>query len=188
MEEYFKNKYRVNTIRLQDWDYSWAGFYYITICTKDRINNLAEIQDGQVSLSEIGRIVFKCWLEIPEHFDNVKLDDCIIMPNHLHGIIVILEQKDNDFGLKNRRDTTCHVSTGGKFGYMRTKSLSSIIHAFKSSVKRCCNQNDLAFQWQSRFYEHIIRNHEDYARIKKYIANNPTNWEIDRNNPINIKK
>jgi len=185
MKEFFKDKYRVNSIRLPHWDYSWEAFYYVTICIKDRVCCLGEVKDDKVYLSEIGEIVFKCWLEIPEHFDKAGLDDWIIMPNHLHGIIII---KDNDFGLKNCRDTTCHVSTERKFGYMQPKSLSSMIQAFKSSVKRECNKKDLAyFQWQPNYYEHIIRTEDDYARIKDYIVNNPINWEFDRNNPKNIK-
>ena len=187
MAELFKNKYRVNSLRLQHWDYSWPAMYFITICTKNRECNLGEIKDCKVHLAEIGKIIFKCWLEISEHFNNVKLDDWVIMPNHLHGIIVILDN-DNDFGSINRRDTACHVSTVRKFGYLQPKSLSSIIGSFKSAVTNQCNKNDLAyFQWQTGYYEHIIKNEEDYARIKKYIAHNPINWEFDHNNPLNIK-
>lgn len=183
MEEYFKNKFRTATIRLNGWDYSWPAMYYVTICTKNRECCLSDVKNGQVYMSEIGKVLFECWLEISNHFDNVKLDDWIIMPNHLHGVIAI---EDNDFD-KDGRDTTCHVSTVRKFGYMQPKSLSSIIQAFKASVKRECNKKGLDFQWQSNYYEHIIKNDEDYARIKEYIANNPINWQNDRNNPINIK-
>ncbi len=179
MKEFFKNKYRVNSIRLGHWDYSCPGLYYVTICTKNMICCLSEIKNDKVYFSEIGKVVFKCWLEIPKHFNNIILDDWIIMPNHLHGIIGI--EKDNDFD--ERRDTPWHVSTKRKFGYMQSKSLSSIINHFKGAVKRQCNKKGLNFQWQSRYYEHIIRNEDDYGRIKEYIANNPINWDKDRNNP-----
>ncbi len=92
---------------------------------------------------------------------------------------------DNDFD--ERRDTPRHVSTTAKFGYLKSKSLSSVINHFKGMVKRQCNKDNLNFQWQTKFYEHIIRDEEDYARIKEYIANNPINWHQDRNNPINLK-
>jgi len=185
MAEFFKNKYRVNSLRLQYWDYSWPARYYITICTKDRNCVLGEIKDGNVYLSETGKIVFECWLDIPKHFENVKLDDWIIMPNHLHGIIEIKE--DNDFGHPQRRDTACHVSTVRNFGNLQPKSLPSIIGSFKSAVTKICQGKNLDFRWQSNYYEHIIKNEKDYARIKKYIAHNPINWEFDHNNPLNIK-
>jgi len=184
MKEYFKNKYRTSTNRLQDWDYSASAFYYVTICTKDRVCCLAEIKNKQIYLSKIGKVVFNCWNNIPEHCKNVKLDDWIIMPNHLHGIIII--GNDKDFGI-NRRDRVYPVSTDDKFGHVKPKSLSSIINTFKGAVTRQCNRENLDFQWQSNYYEHIIRNEKDLARIKKYIANNPINWQFDRNNPINIK-
>ncbi len=184
MEEYYKNKFRVATTRLSDWDYSWKGFYYVTICTKDRKCCFGEIINNEIYLSEIGKIVFECWLEIKNHFNNIELDDWIIMPNHLHGIIVI---KDNDF-VTNGRDRVYPVSTVRKFGNVPPKSLSTIINTFKGAVSRSCHKNNLDFQWQANYYEHIIKNDEDYARIREYIANNPINWEMDRNNPdYNIK-
>jgi len=114
------------------------------------------------------------------------------MPNHLHGIIEILP-KDNDFDdCNNCRDTLKHVSTENaknEFGKLKSKSLSLIINNFKGGVTRYCNKNDLAyFQWQSGYYEHVIRNEKDLVRIKKYIADNPLNWEFDRNNPKNFQK
>ncbi|MCX6746251.1 MAG: transposase [Candidatus Parcubacteria bacterium] len=186
MSELFHNKFRIASTRLQDWDYGWPGLYYVTICTENRVCCLAEIKDELVYLTEIGKIVFECWLEITKHFDNTILDDWIIMPNHLHGIIGI---KENDFGSGNCRDARSRVSTVNKFGPLQPKSLPVIIHAFKSSVKRYCNKNDLAgFFWQPRYYEHIIKDEDDYARIKEYIAYNPIRWEFDRNNLININK
>jgi len=182
-DEFFNNKYHIASIRLSHWNYGWPSFYYVTICTKDRICNLGEIKNGDVYLLELGQIVFECWLEIPKHFNNVKLDDWIIMPNHLHGIIEIVED-DND--LQKCRDRVYPVSTRGKFGHVSKKSLSSIINTFKGAVSRSCHKNNLAFQWQDNYYEHIIGNEEDYARIKEYIALNPINWEKDRNNPKNF--
>jgi len=184
MGEYFKNLYRIETKRLQNWDYSVPAFYYVTICTKDRKCCLGKINNDYVKLSEKGRIVLNFWNDIPKHFNNVKLDDWIIMPNHVHGIIIIKDNKD--FGA-DRRDRVYPVSTKNKFGYVKPKSLSTIINTFKGAVTRKCNREKLKFKWQTNYYEHIIRNDDDYARIKKYIDNNPSNWQFDRNNPINIK-
>ncbi|MCX6740355.1 MAG: transposase [Candidatus Parcubacteria bacterium] len=183
--EYFRNKYRVPTTRLQHWDYSLSGFYYLTVCTKKRECCLSEIRDGQVYLSKVGEITFECWFDIPKHFEFIELDDWIIMPNHLHGILIF---KENDFGSCNCRDARSRVSTVNKFGPLKPKSLSSVIHAFKSAVKRECNKNNLSFAWQARYYEHIITGDNDYSRIKEYIAYNPINWQKDENNPININK
>jgi REP element-mobilizing transposase RayT len=159
--------------------------YYVTICTKDRVCCLGEIKDNNVYLSEIGKIVFECWVDIPKHFNNVKLDDWIIMPNHIHGIIQIIND-DNDS--QNCRDGVYPVSTRDKFGHVGKKSLSSIINTFKGAVSRNCHKNNFDFQWQNNFYEHIIKNEEDYARIKEYIAHNPVNWEFDHNNPKNFER
>jgi REP element-mobilizing transposase RayT len=90
--EKFKNKYRIGSKRLQYWDYSWNGYYYITICSKNRECYFGEIQDDKMILNEIGKIAQKYWIEIPIHFNNAKLDEFVIMPNHIHGIIII----DND--------------------------------------------------------------------------------------------
>jgi len=88
MEEYH-NKYRVKSTRLKDWDYSSPGHYFVTICAKDRINYFGRVIGGIVELSDIGRIAEECWKNIPVHFPYVELDEFVIMPNHVHGIIVI---------------------------------------------------------------------------------------------------
>jgi putative transposase len=203
-DEYFKNKYRVASTRLTDWDYSKEGFYYVTICAQDRICCFGEIKDKNVYLSEIGKIVFEELLKTPQLRLYVKLDDFIIMPNHIHAIFEIQKDNDlvnehcrdtarhvasgkNDFGLNNRRDAVHRVSTGNKFGPLKPKSLSSIINTFKGAVSKECHENNLDFYWQTNYYEHIITNDEDYARIKEYIALNPINWEFSKNNPKNFK-
>jgi putative transposase len=183
-DEYFKNKFRVASTRLGHWDYGWPGFYYVTICTQNMVCCLGEIKDNNVYLSEVGKIVFAELLKTPELRPYVKLDDFIIMPNHIHVIFEIQEDKDFDV---DGRDTARHVSTERKFGNAQPKSLSSIIGSFKSAASKHCHEKNLDFQWQINYYEHIIKNDEDYARIKEYIANNPINWVKDENNPINFK-
>jgi len=85
----YKNKYRIESIRLKNWDYSSNGFYYITICVNNRECVFGNIDDGQLILSDLGRIAEQCWREIPNHFPFVRLDEFVIMPNHVHGIIII---------------------------------------------------------------------------------------------------
>jgi len=91
--EKFKNKYRTESTRLQYWDYSSPGYYFITICTKNRINYFGEIENGRMNRNKIGDFAQKFWLEIPNHFFNVTLNEFIIMPNHIHGIVVINNNK-----------------------------------------------------------------------------------------------
>ncbi|RLC36231.1 hypothetical protein DRH27_05530, partial [Candidatus Falkowbacteria bacterium] len=97
--ELYKNKYRVKSARLENYDYSRDGFYFVTICTKDRELFFGSVKKDEMILNEIGKMAEKYWLEIPVHFNNVLLDEFIVMPNHLHGILVI----DNSINCKNMR-------------------------------------------------------------------------------------
>jgi len=144
-------------------------------------------------LSEIGKIAKKYWLEIPKHFKNTRLDEFIIMPNHIHGIIAI-EYKINKIKLINNVETRHGVSLQknennfNQFSKMVKNSISSIINQFKSSVKRYANKNQIPFHWQPRFYDHIIRNEKSLDEIRQYIKTNPLKWEDDEENPKKIKK
>ena len=174
-------------IRLRGYDYSQDGYYFVTICARDREEFFGEIRDGIMGLNEIGLIAAKFWQEIPEHFENAKLDEWIIMPNHVHGIVVIEnpDDVDNDFGLYRK-------SVGGAdlrpLQIDRTKMLlPKIIHGFKSSVTRYIRQNnsDTSFGWQRSFYDHIIRNERSFENIFEYIRNNPQKWSEDVENRKN---
>ena len=190
-EVLFKGKYRIKSTRLPNWDYSSDGFYFVTICTKNRIEWFGEIpvrtasswpggRNGIMGLSDIGCIAYEQWKLTGELRDNVILDEFIVMPNHVHGIIQIF----NHFV-----ETHCNASlrnddnwNNNQFGPQRN-NLASIVRGFKSSVKRICNKNNIPFEWQPRFYDHIIRNEKDLYRIRRYIKYNPRKWELDRNNP-----
>ena len=123
-------------------------------------------------LNDIGKIAYNNWNEIPRHFINVSLDEFVIMPNHLHGIINIVE--------------TCHgmsLQKYNRFSKPISGSISMIVNHYKSAVKRWCNQNGFEyFQWQRNYYEHIIRNEYELNAIREYILNNPLNWNSDENN------
>lgn len=101
MSERFKNKYRNETTRLKSWNYGWNGSYFITICTKDRERHFGEIEKDEMYLSEIGKIANRCWEDIPNHFPFVKLGEFIVMPNHVHGIIIIDKKDDGRFSKSN---------------------------------------------------------------------------------------
>ena len=187
----FRNKYRVESARLKNWDYSSAGHYFVTICTKNRGCYFGDIKDGKMKLSKLGGIAEKYWLEIPDHFPKTELDAFVVMPNHVHGILVI----NDDGGAVNRTDVACNVCTTTRgratiWGAISPKSgsLSTIIRSYKSACTKMINQtrDNVQFAWQARFYDHIIRNHKSLFRIRKYIIENPIKWENDRNNHGNL--
>ena len=167
--------------RLKGYDYSRDGWYFVTICIKDRIKCLGKIENGKMILDKYGKIAKKYWSEIPDHYNNVFLDEWIIMPNHIHGIIVI----ENDDKTITATVGTGHcpvpttVNTGSKYGL-----LSKTVKSFKEiSLKTIRKQfNDFEFSWQRSFYDHIIRDEKSLEKIRNYIANNPLKWETDRNN------
>jgi len=206
----YKNKYRIPSARREKYDYSQNGFYFITICTKNRELFFGNIINEKIQLSKIGQITQKYWLEIPNHFSFVKLDEFIIMPNHVHGIIQI----DNQMHcVKNQipcRDAIYRVSKnqilnnqnpGGitrKYNPMlANSSLSKILRWFKGRTTfeiraklklgeqngDAINRVSTAVIWQSRFHDRIIRNDEELNKIRCYIQINPEKWEYDRNNP-----
>lgn len=191
MNNYNPNIHNRKSIRLKGYDYTQAGLNFITICVKDRECLFGEIYVTEVfgveqfqpqqemRLSVAGKIADECWLEIPKHFPNAVLHEHIIMPNHVHGII---ELKCNDVGASYVMSLgTSHVmSQQNQFSKPIAGSISVIIQQYKSSVSRLVKKNNMPhFIWQSRFYEHIIRDEQSYENIADYILNNPKNWKND---------
>lgn len=157
---------------MQGYDYSQEGCYFVTICTKNRLDWFGKIENEDMALNKYGRILQKCWLDLPNHYHNIVLDEFVIMPNHVHGIIAITVGN----GLKP-------FPTGKNHG------LSEIIRGFKTFSSRRINElpeNDHKFVWQKSFYDHIIRDEESLHNIRQYIRNNPLKWSLDRNNPQNL--
>lgn len=198
----FKNKYRIESTRLQNWDYGRNAAYFVTICTQNREHFFGVISNGNIHLSEIGCLAEKFWNEIPNHFPFVNLDSFIIMPNHIHGIIIINKTDDdkNDksiTGINLGREaqtpkldevqtSKLDVSTAAASQKWKPATLGSIINQYKRicTIKsRKINEN---FAWQPRFYDHIIRDDKAYQNIKNYIINNPENWENDSHNNNNL--
>ena len=181
MKEKIKGR---NTIRLHDFDYSQAGGYFVTICTHERKCLFGEIIRGNMVLNEFGKIAKTCWEEISRHFSFVEMDEFVVMPNHIHGIILL-----EPFPPKPafRRDTACRVPTGGEcLGSPAVGSLSTIIRSYKSAVTKAVNEfrrTPSQRFWQGRFYEHVVRNDKDLDSIREYIVNNPLQWHLDEENP-----
>ena len=178
----FKETFRIETTRLDEWDYSNQWWYYVTINTKNHINYFGKVEKGKVVLNKIGNCTKKLWEEIPDHFQNIELDYFVIMPNHIHGIIII-----NPKDIVETRHGVSLQWDGNKFSKPIKNSLSVIVNQFKGSLKRWCNKNGYTnFSWQSRFYDRIIRNEKELYNIRKYIEQNPLKWELEKDDHENI--
>ena len=190
MPQKYQNKYRIKSSRLEGYDYSQSGLYFITICTDIHEHYFGGIVDGIMQLSEIGIIANDEWHEFSNHRDNVNTHEFVVMPNHIHGIIEIVDI-DNT---RNGRDDARIVSTKSlqkpidlqmKKISPKPGSLGRIVGAYKSAVSKFAHRAGYEFNWQSRYYDHIIRDYKSYNRISEYIKNNPENWKEDRFNNIN---
>jgi REP element-mobilizing transposase RayT len=193
MPEKYKNKYRIPSARLQNWDYGWNGAYFITICTHNREQYFGKIINKKMALSEIGILAEKYWYEIPQHFPFVKLGEFVVMPNHIHGIIII--DKTNNYTNMNATivETQNFASlqppqqqyqpplSKNKFG-PQSKNLASIIRGYKIGVTKHAKKINPMWKWQSRYYDHIIRNEKSFNTITEYIINNPIKWVDDKFN------
>jgi putative transposase len=171
-----KNKFKRRSIRLPEYDYSKPNAYFITICSHNKNLIFGGIREGKIILSKIGKIAEKYLNEIPNHFDDVYIDEYVIMPNHIHIIISIV-------GVQNFEPLR------NKYQKIIPKSIGSIIRAYKAFVtKKGKTEGYESKIWQRNYFEHIIRNQEDHNRIREYIQNNPLQWELDEENPTNYKK
>ncbi len=175
----FKGKYRIPSARLQTWDYGSNGMYFITICTKNREHYFGEIANGQMILSEIGLLANKYWNEIPEHFPFVILDAFVVMPNHVHGIIIMNKNDDHvqtpNLGVST--DIDCRTAAASK--KWKPGILGLIMNQYKRVVTINARKIYPDFAWQPRYHDHIIRDNESRERIKNYIINNPKKWHQD---------
>ncbi|MFN0290674.1 transposase [Pedobacter helvus] len=195
MAEKFQNKYRIPSARAAWWDYGLNATYFITICTKDRKHYFGKVVSGEMILSPFGKFAQQCWNEIPLHFPFVILDEFVVMPNHIHGIIIIDKMDDDTLGVKTQnfaspdgmksKETQDFVSlpdgANNKFG-PQSQNLASIIRGFKIGVTKLVRTQNPNFAWQPRYHDHIIRDQKAYENISNYIRNNPSNWEKDKFN------
>ncbi|TET35520.1 MAG: transposase [Anaerolineales bacterium] len=167
----FKNKYRIESVRLRSWDYASPGWYFVTVCTKNKENIFGDVIAGEMYLSEVGRIVSEEWMKTAIIRSNILLDEWVVMPNHIHGILVITE----------RMPSVETPRRGVSTSKWKPGTLGAIINQFKSiSTKRIRRTGTTAFAWQPRFYDHIIRNEDALSQIRNYIHNNPQKWEDDK--------
>ena len=168
------------SIRVHGFDYSQSGGYFVTIVTRQRECLFGEIVNGEMLLSDCGKIAEECWCAIPEHFPNVELGAYVIMPNHMHGIVIIQDNLNSYVGAQHAAPLQHNVPP---------HSLGAIIRSFKSAVTKQINEiNNTSGMsiWQRNYYEHIIRDADDYNRVHLYIESNPLHWQTDEENPVKI--
>lgn len=203
MNEPFYMKYRRETVRLQNWNYANEAMCFVTICTKNRKNYFGEIvlestsemndtiPKARLQPPEIGSFALSEWVKCIEMRPdmNLTLGEFVVMPNHIHGIIGIGANEYNSFPSSPSGDAMHCVATGGirgegeiyknKFA-PQSKNLASIIRGYKSAVTTYARKNNIEFEWQSRYHEHIIRSVRGYKQISHYIRNNPQKWANER--------
>jgi REP element-mobilizing transposase RayT len=176
----FKNKYRIQSARLKGWDYRNPGYYFVTICTRQRQHFFGAVMGDDVQLSSIGEIAAKFWEEIPSHHQGIELDQWTVMPNHVHGIVIIHTVETFHGTSLPEKPKMSEISP-------KAGSLSVIIRSYKSAVSRWAGMNGYKdFVWQTRFYDHIIRDEKSLKNIRRYIVDNPVKWETDKENPSNL--
>ena len=171
--------YHRRSIRLPGYDYSLNGSYFVTVCSHDKKCVFGHIGDNKMVLNNIGLLVEKQWLALPEKYTNISLDAYVVMPNHFHGIVTI----DNPVAYRNISGAIHELPLHANLYERRPMLLSKIIGYFKMNSAKQINiiQNTQGQPvWQRNYYEHVIRNEKSIQTIYDYIQHNPENWEKDK--------
>ena len=188
---------RRRAMRLRNYDYSQPGSYFVTICVQHRKCIFGTIIDGKMRLNEIGRIVVECWNHIPQHVPSVELDEYVVMPNHMHGIITWARSPHTPENTSDRRGEVTSPSldswesTTSCRGEVTSPSLSKIVAYFKYQSTKRINQHHNIFPlriWQRNYYDHVIRDDIDLQRLRQYVQNNAMKWALDQLHPDNPSK
>jgi REP element-mobilizing transposase RayT len=206
---YNPDQHHRRSIRLQNWDYTSAGAYFVTICVESRECVFGEIVDGEMRLNALGNIVAKYWQNLPQHFPNIGLDAFVVMPNHVHFVVWLNPPDDARVGAQSvgaqsvgaqsvgaqsvgaqlncapTTTTPIEFPIGKRFTVDKQRpTLGQVVRVFKAATTRLIRQSGSdGFAWQRNYYEHIIRDERELDRIRKYILDNPANWAGDDENP-----
>ena len=179
-----------NSTRLRDFDYASSGAYFATICTAQRAHLFGEIVDGQMVLNGVGQIALETWSAIPEHFTSVFLDEFVIMPNHIHGVLCIERPTVGALCLAHMGVTHAAPlhSASPRFN-VEAGSLGAIVRSFKAAVTkraRAASSNADLHVWQRGYHDHVVRDISDLERIRVYISTNPLEWHLDEYAAITV--
>ena len=190
-----------HSIRLKGYDYLQEGLYFVTICVQNKECVFGKIIDGKIRLSPVEIIADVLWYEIKNHANNVDLGEFTVMPNHIHGIILLgcngdggnIGGGNGDGGggvgarhaLPLRTEHAEHAERAeqqmqSRFQNQGKNTLSSVVGSYKSAVSKHAHRLGFAFSWQRNYYEHIIRNEQSYQNISNYIIHNPEKWQDDK--------
>lgn len=173
MTKYNPQKHHRRSVRLRGYDYSQPGAYFVTLNVRDGECVLGDVVDGHMQWTALGRIVNDFWAQVPVRFPHVSIDQQIVMPNHAHAIIIIHEGAEGAITAPRQNRPT----------------LGQIVAFYKyettTQINDLCGNDPMPF-WQRSFYEHIIRNQRALEAVRKYIADNPFNWELDQDHPNNM--
>jgi len=175
--KYDRDKHHRQSIRLKEYDYKQSGAYFVTVCTQNRACLFGAVADGEMQLNNPGQIAKTAWDDLPARFPSVRLDAFIVMPNHVHGIIIVGAQfiaPSDGFG-------TATIDPGV---INHAPTLGEMVRAYKAVSTRLIKQAGTpAFAWQRNYYEHVVRDEESLNRIRQYILDNPARWAFDHENP-----
>ncbi|TGD77148.1 transposase [Hymenobacter wooponensis] len=178
MANFYRDQYRIPSTRLAGYNYGQSGAYFITICTKNRqpYFGTLEVPNGSwdnafLRSTTLGLKAAECWAAIPQFASFVRLDAFILMPDHLHGVLIF--DKEDSAPLASDYDNRFGPQSG---------NLASVLRGFKSAVTTYARHHDLEFQWQARFHDRVIRNETELEKIRHYIVTNPTRWEKEHDN------
>ena len=188
------DRHHRRSIRLKGYDYSLAGAYFVTISTQDRVCVFGDVVAGVMRLNEAGQMVSTMWDALPSWFPGVGLDAFVVMPNHIHGIMVFATRVSVGAPLVGAQDVTPNRTTDNRATTRVAPTLGDVVGAYKSRVtveytRGVKTKGWPAFRrrlWQRNFYEHIIRNEASLSRIRQYILDNPARWTFDRENPLAV--
>jgi REP element-mobilizing transposase RayT len=208
--KYDPERHHRRSIRLKDYDYSRCGAYFVTICTQERLCLFGDVVDDEMVLSDAGAMIERRWAELPEKYIGIQIDAFVVMPNHIHGIVLIDVEssvgaaprgrpvsRPNEIESRSEKESGLR-DEGQPQGVAPTDdrriSLSDVVHRYKSFTTNRYSKGvrELGWfsfpgrLWQRNFYEHVIRNDDELNRICEYIHENPRNWASDDENPANI--
>ncbi len=177
------------SIRIPWYDYRNHGGYFITICVRNRECIFGTVAGDTVRLTQRGHIVNECWHDIPNHHANASLDEFIIMPNHVHGVLFLIGNRATQTSPLHNATAAVGATPASPSGRPRgatSGSLGAVLGSFKSAVSRRINQlrpGSATKLWQPNYYEHVIRNESSLQDIREYIFTNPLRWPHDAENP-----
>ena len=186
--KYNPDRHHRRSIRLDGYDYTWNGAYFVTVCAQNRECLFGEIVSGKMILNDVGQMVEKWWLKLSCKFPKIRTDEYVIMPNHLHGIILIVGADPcvrPEAGAYADSDKGAH--TGAPLPTMIQWLKTMTTNEYIRNVRQYRWRPLPGRLWQRGYYEHIIRDRNKLYDIRKYTVNNPAQWELDEENPHQAK-